>query len=242
MADRRPNDPGFDSGAFCVMKKLILCALLFGCSRAHHITEGDYGPIGITDPAPPKTPEDKPRCEPRVKVVLLSGQSNMERLARYALPELELEYVRIHGTTRFEFINCAEGGTMSWHWVPGGGGFENCVAIARGRGVTDVLHWQGESDAYNQATGWDIRFRETVSGFRARIGVERIVFAQIGRATGDWLRGWAEIQKEQASVCLPGVTMIRTADLTHVDQLEDEVHVSPGDLKRIARRFARAMR
>ena len=224
------------------MKKLILCVLLLGCSRANHIIEGEYGPIGITDPASPKTPEDKPRCEPKVKVVLLSGQSNMERLARYALPELELEYVRQHGATRFEFINCAEGGTMSWHWVPGGGGFENCVAMARGRGVTDILHWQGESDAYNQVTGWDTRFIQTAQGYRQTISKVPVVLMVIGKATGDWLRGWDEIQREQRGICLPFVRKVETADLTNVDQLEDEVHVGAEDLKQIARRLVRAMR
>lgn len=224
------------------MKKLILCALLFGCSRAHHITEGDYGPIGITDPAPPKTPEDKPRCEPRVKVVLLSGQSNMERLARYALPELELEYVRHHGATRFEFINCAEGGTMSWHWVPGGGGYENCVAMARGRGVTDILHWQGESDAYNQITYWGQNFAKTVAGFRSSFKNELlpVIFAQIAFTTDpNWNRGWESIKQQQAAICIPGVRMIRTDDLA---VLADEVHINAESARRIARRFAKNMR
>lgn len=214
------------------MKKALLIALLLtGCTRYKAITEGatdSHVPVRIVDP--------------NQETFLLSGQSNMLLFYTHALEEFRREYLRLHPRKKLDFVLCAQGGTLSSFWVPGEGGFEGCIEAARGKYVTQVIHMQGESDAYNSLTYWALNFIRTVMGYRQHFGKIPITIFQIARAQGDWLRGWAVVQQLQACFRADGVRMMRTEDLVYDEDIEDEVHLKPAALYRIAQRAARFVR
>lgn len=208
---------------------LVLVLSFCSCNRLHDIAEGKEEVISLNDPKDTYT-------------VMLAGQSNMERIEWYASDTIKTAIIKRTGIKNVVLIPCSVGGTWSGQWLPGAGNLERCVEMAKGKNVDIIFYWQGESDAYNQITYWDKNFKKTVDGFRALLHKEiPIIYAQIGKATGDWLRGWKEIQKEQEGICLPNVKMIKTEDLIDVSQIQDEVHITSSMAIRIAKRFVRSI-
>ncbi len=199
---------------------IALMFLLASCTHLHKLM-GDATPVkGESTP-----------------IFLLAGQSNMVRMSQYGLEAFTAEYVKRHGGPDPEFVACAVGGTDADQWLPHGQLFANCIVAARGKTITGVLYYQGESDAALAVPDWGDSFAQTVGGFRQYFGNVPIVFAQIARTVPgcNFDRGWTSIQAQQAAVSLPGVTMIRTED---VAVLIDTVHLAPSSLQIIAQRFA----
>src|SRR4030095_9489423 len=97
------------------------------------------------------------------------------------------------------------------------------AAAPMGR-VEGILFFQGEAGAADpppakngpSAGGYGARFTAFVEDLRRDLGRPRlpVVFAQIGSTTTpDAFPHWGRVQEQQASVHLPCVSMIRTADL-----------------------------
>jgi hypothetical protein len=120
------------------------------------------------------------------------------------------------------------------------------AAAPMGR-IAGILFFQGEADAADpagaknspSADDYAARFTAFVEDLRRDLGRPRlpVVFAQIGSTTTpDRFPRWRKVQEQQASVRLPCVSMIRTADLP----TWDNVHHTTESSQEIGRRFARA--
>jgi hypothetical protein len=112
-----------------------------------------------------------------------------------------------------------------------------------------ILFYQGETDTYDPvlyphkkilpAEQWAGEFGQWVKAWRSDLGDANlpVVFAQIG--TNEDPRSlihWEVIKKQQASVNLPNVRMIKTDDL----ELGDAVHLTVEGYIEVGRRFAEA--
>lgn len=146
-------------------------------------------------------------------------------------------------------IPCAKGGSSMEQWDPalkakGGeslyGAMVRRVEAAGGR-VRGVLWYQGEADTIgDQAAQYASRMERLVAALRADLKDPKLPFyyAQLGRfvTTADNRTNWNAIQEAQRvleSKLAPG-GMIATIDTA----LDDAIHVSTPDLKRLGRRFA----
>lgn len=153
-------------------------------------------------------------------------------------------------------IPCAKGATIieEWHTsVDDASLYGSCLKRVRAAepmgDVMGVLFFQGESDTNNLETlhgfplrphTWARHFARYVHDLRRDLGQPRlpVVFAQIGPHTApDRYVNWAAVQAQQASVDLPRVRMITTADLSLVDR----VHYDAPSYRTIGGRFAAAM-
>ncbi|HET9299846.1 MAG TPA: sialate O-acetylesterase [Candidatus Polarisedimenticolaceae bacterium] len=144
-------------------------------------------------------------------------------------------------------VPCARGATSLHEWGRALGDdtlYGSCLkrlaaAAPMGR-VAGVLFFQGEADATAPtADDYAARFTTFVEDLRRDLGRPRlpVVFAQIGSTTTpNAFPHWRKVQEQQASVHLPCVAMITTADLP----LKDNVHFTTESYQEIGRRFARA--
>ena len=151
-------------------------------------------------------------------------------------------------------VPCAKGDSTIEEWRRDLGDdtlYGSCLkrigAAAPMGGLAGVLFFHGESDAFDperakralSATDYAARFARLVHDLRSDLGRPRlpVVFAQIGGTTmPERYVNWRLVQEQQASVRLPCVAMITTADLT----LRDNVHFTAESYQEIGRRFARA--
>ena len=145
-------------------------------------------------------------------------------------------------------VPCAHGGTSMDQWSPaekakGGGSLDGATVrriAAVGGKVKGVLWYQGESDANDKAAGsFATKFEALVAAFRADAGQADLPFyyVQIGRfINGGNGATWNQIQEAQrlAEAKIPNTGMVTAVDLT----LDDLIHVSTPDLKRLGRRMA----
>ena len=145
-------------------------------------------------------------------------------------------------------IPCAHGGTSMEQWNPAlkdrqgeslyGSMFRRIQAV--GGRVRGVLWYQGESDANAKAEPvFQERFESFVKALRADLNAPDLPFyyVQIGRnIDGNNVAEWNGIQLAQleAQARIPHSGMVSAVDL----QLDDTIHVSTPDLKRLGRRLA----
>ncbi|MGI8741370.1 MAG: sialate O-acetylesterase [Bryobacteraceae bacterium] len=145
-------------------------------------------------------------------------------------------------------IPCAHGGTSMEQWSPslkdreGDSLYGSMVRRFKATGgrVTGVLWYQGESDANEKAAP---AFLERFEGFVKAVRTDfknaelPFYYVQIGRhVSGMNPIEWNMVQEAQrkAEFQIPQSGMVAAVDLS----LDDGIHVSTPDLKRIARRLA----
>jgi sialate O-acetylesterase len=145
-------------------------------------------------------------------------------------------------------IPCAHGGTSMEQWSPAlrdqdgdslyGSMYRRFVAV--GGRVRGMLWYQGESDANAKAAAeFATNFKSFVRAVRRDFHQQDLPFyyVQIGRHISDTnVADWNLIQEAQlkAESELSNVGMVVSVDLT----LDDAIHVSTPDLKRLGRRIA----
>ena len=182
----------------------------------------------------------------------LSGQqledyiANRKKGAGLGLP-FAVEMVARTGVP-IGLIPCAHGGTSMDQWNPAWkdregeslyGSMFRRVEAAGGH-VRGVLWYQGESDATSKAApGFDEKFENFVKALRADLNQPELPFyyVQIGRhIDGSNVAEWNRIQLDQlrAETEIPHSGMVSAIDL----QLDDTIHVSTPDLKRLGHRLA----
>jgi sialate O-acetylesterase len=142
----------------------------------------------------------------------------------------------------------AHGGTSMAQWDPalkekGGdslyGATYRRVALTGGK-VAGILWYQGEADANDNAKlVYREKMRNLIASFRKEFGDEKIPFyyAQLSRHTADDPNlNWNAIQEDQR---LLETEVANTAMVAGVDlSLDDQIHVSVADLKRLGLRMA----
>jgi sialate O-acetylesterase len=145
-------------------------------------------------------------------------------------------------------IPCAHGGTSMDQWNPGWkdrdgeslyGSMYRRIQAAGGH-VRGVLWYQGESDANPQAEpGFREKFESLVKAVRTDLNQPDLPFyyVQIGRhVDSSNVAEWNRVQLDQlrAEAEIPHSGMVAAIDL----QLDDTIHVSTPDLKRLGHRLA----
>ncbi len=145
-------------------------------------------------------------------------------------------------------IPCAHGGTSMEQWSPslkdndGDSLYGSMLRRFKATGgrVRGVLWYQGESDANAKAApAFAERFQSLVTAIRTDFDDPRLPFyyVQIGRHINNANAvEWNAVQEaqRQAELHIPHSGMVAAVDAT----LDDGIHVSTPDLKRLARRLA----
>lgn len=158
------------------------------------------------------------------------------------------------GNRTVRLIPCAYSGSAIRQWLPGyvsvAGAidpplYDPCLArtLTTGAHIDGVIFYQGETDAMvpDTATIWASQFTTMVADWRRDLSNPSlpVVFAQIDDYTADTINysQWDTVQAQQASVSLPGVSMIETDDLPVGP---DGIHLTAGSYFKVGRRFANA--
>lgn len=173
-------------------------------------------------------------------------RENRKKGAGLGLPFAE-EMVRRTGVP-VGLIPCAHGGTSMAQWDPSyrdrggdslyGSMFRRFKAV--GGHVTGILWYQGESDANpNAAPVFEKKFEDFIAAVRSDFGQPDLPFywAQIGRHVSRQNEAeWNAVQESQrtAEGKIAHSGMIPAIDV----DLDDGIHVSTQDQKRLGRRFA----
>jgi sialate O-acetylesterase len=172
--------------------------------------------------------------------------ANRKKGAGLGLP-FAAEMVRRTGVP-IGLVPCAHGGTSMDQWDPklkakGGeslyGSMFRRIQAVGGR-IKGVLWYQGESDANPKAAPeFGAKFQAFVAALRADVGDPKLPFyyVQIGRhVNAQNVAEWNRVQEAQrlAEAAIPGVGMVSAVDLA----LDDSIHISTPDLKRLGRRLA----
>lgn len=142
---------------------------------------------------------------------------------------------------------CAHGGTSMDQWSPGlkdkagdslyGAAIRRAALVGKIKGI---LWYQGESDANSKASAvFQDKFEKLVAAFRADLGQPDLAFhyLQIGRhVNATNVASWNQVQELQrlSEPRLGNSVMFSTVD----SDLDDSIHVSTVDLKRIGRAMA----
>ncbi len=183
--------------------------------------------------------EPDPRDMGRTKGAGLGLTFAKERLARTHVP--------------VGLIPAAHGGTSMAQWDPalkGEGGASLYGATlervrANGGTVAGILWYQGESDCCAEGAAlYAQRMTALVQSFRDDLGQPDLpfYFVQIGGVVSDpdpaGIDGWNGIRETQRlwAKTLPHVSLVSAIDLG----LDDSIHISTPDLKRLGRRLADA--
>jgi len=183
--------------------------------------------------------EPDPRDRGRAKGAGLGLTFGKERLARTGVP--------------VGLIPAAHGGTSMAQWNPSlkGEGDASLYGAAlervraNGGKAAGILWYQGESDCCAEGVAlYAQRMTALAQSFRADLGQPDLpfYFVQIGGVIGDpdpaAIDGWNGIREAQRvwAKTLPHVSMVSAIDLG----LDDSIHISTPDLKRLGRRLADA--
>ncbi len=189
---------------------------------------------------------------PRGKTAPLSGadlemyNANRKKGAGLGLP-FAVEMVKRTGIP-VGLVPCAHGGTSMAQWDPdlkSEGAKSLYGAMVRrfravGGKVAGVLWYQGESDASPQAAPiFQDKFEKFVAALRADFAQPELPFyyVQLGRHISNAnVPYWNQVQEAQrvAETTIPNAGMIAAIDT----ELDDGIHVSTADHKRLGRRFA----
>lgn len=182
---------------------------------------------------------------------VLAGQSNMvgatdaiEARLRQQVPGARVVPCAVNGTTLLEWSPNLDPTTL----------YGACVQKVRSTSgkVVALFFWQGESDAATPGgdldagrplvpATWADQFATLVQAMRADLGAPNlpVVFAQLATTTQtSAFPNWDLVQAQQASVNLPGVSMIATEDLP----LADGLHVTSDGYEVSADRFVTGYR
>ena len=147
-------------------------------------------------------------------------------------------------------LPCAHGGTSMDQWdparwdrsSPGDSLYGSCMrrlAVAGGK-LKGILWYQGESDANPAAAPlFAARFEQLVAAFRRDTGEPNLPFyyVQLGRhVSTNNIESWNAIQLAQlaAERTIPNTAMVAAVDT----ELDDAIHVSTTDLKRLGANLA----
>lgn len=145
-------------------------------------------------------------------------------------------------------VPCAHGGTSMDQWSPDlkdkqgdslyGATLRRVIAV--GGRVKGILWYQGESDANPKAAPeYSAKMEKLIAAFRQDFAQPELPFyyVQIGRHV-NYTNGaeWNMVQEAERKLesRIPRIGMVPAADLS----LDDGIHVSTPDLKRLARRMA----
>jgi sialate O-acetylesterase len=172
--------------------------------------------------------------------------SNRKKGAGLGLP-FAIEMYRRTGVP-VGLVPCAHGGTSMDQWSPAlkaeGGGSLYGATIRRigavGGRIKGILWYQGESDASaKDAPGYQQKFEKLIEAFRADTGQPDLpfYFVQIGRHVNNGGQAeWNHVQEmeRQIELKVPHTGMVASIDV----ELDDPIHVSTDDQKRIGRRLA----
>jgi sialate O-acetylesterase len=145
-------------------------------------------------------------------------------------------------------LPCAHGGTSMDQWSPelkdkGGDSLYGATirrALLAGGKIKGILWYQGESDASPKATPlFAAKFQKLVEAFRADLNQPDLPFysVQIGRHVNNAnVNEWNRVQEEQrlSEKSIPNTVVFAAAD----SDLDDGIHVSTPDLKRLGRGMA----
>lgn len=145
-------------------------------------------------------------------------------------------------------VPCAHGGTSMDQWSPSlkdkqgdslyGGTLRRFIAV--GGRVKGILWYQGESDASPKAAPeYPAKMEKLIASFRQDFSDPDLPFyyVQIGRHVSYSNQNeWNAVQEAERKLesLIPKVGMVPAADLS----LDDGIHVSTPDLKRLGRRLA----
>lgn len=145
-------------------------------------------------------------------------------------------------------VPCAHGGTSMEQWSPElkdkqgdslyGATLRRFIAV--GGQVKGILWYQGESDASPKALPeYAAKMEKLIASFRQDFSQPELPFyyVQIGRHVNNTNQNeWNAVQEieRKLETKVPRVGMVPTADLS----LDDGIHVSTPDLKRLGRRLA----
>lgn len=149
-------------------------------------------------------------------------------------------------------VPCARNGTSIIEWMPSasphtyyGVTIKRAKEAAAAGEIAGVIFHQGETDALprdrrSSPEIWRQEFETIVRSLRADLGIPSlpVVFAQLGRTTRSDATDWELMKRIQASVSIPGVTMIRTEDFP---LQPDGIHLSAAGQRMLGQRFASAI-
>jgi hypothetical protein len=202
----------------------VVALLLTGCHKDP--TDPQKGSPSI--PGLPATPVQSHMN------LLVMGQSNAVRFSPAGAQVFNASYVNA------SVANCAVEGTLIDQWVAGGQLYNACMAKISNVPVDAIFYYQGESDAMAKDTAdtWAQKFTAIVRALQAQFPGKPIVFAQIdGTTRPNFLAYWTNVQDQQASISLPGVTMIKTSDIPY----DGDIHLPPSSEEEVARRLIQAL-
>ena len=188
----------------------------------------------------------KGKTEPLSGADLEKYNANRKKGAGLGLP-FAVEMVKRTGVP-VGLVPCAHGGTSMAQWDPAlraNAGKSLYGAMVRrfqavGGKVAGVLWYQGESDANAQAAPvFQDKFEKFVAAVRADFALPEMPFyyVQLGRHINNTnVSYWNQVQEIQRVTegTIPNSGMIAAIDT----QLDDGIHVSTADQKRLGRRFA----
>ena len=231
LVDVQPSDPKihtFDLTDTWLVAKEPLHTLVSSVDRVHWPRNADQEPVRTEGDA------------------LTSYIARRKKGAGLGLP-FASEMLRKNGVP-IGLIPCAHGGTSMAQWDPalrdrGGdslyGSIIRRVGVIGGK-VTGVLWYQGESDANPKAAPvFAQKFAELIAAIRSDFGQPDLPFyyVQLGRhiSTQNTVE-WNQIQEAQrmAELSIPHTGMITAIDTS----LDDGIHVSALDHKRLGKQFA----
>lgn len=124
-------------------------------------------------------------------------------------------------------LECARGGSYLDEWKKGEVLYNNCVGYMKTNPPAALVWWQGEADAHDMALTltWRTRFEKMVTDIRADLGYPiPVIFVRVGN--GDNTPEWVELQHQQDSVQMAGVTAVRI-DFAESYRVPSDVHYTP---------------
>jgi hypothetical protein len=176
----------------------------------------------------------------RPKLVMVSGQSNAERLYTWGGLGGWSQVRGIEDT----FVNCSRGGAKIDDFNTSGSILQNCFKELGDRHPDVILWYQGEADAVDglYATH-DMKTLALFRSFQAKWPGVKIIYAQLHTVDDTRWPGfnrWNEIKDQQAQYSVNDTIMIRTDDIHPgpCDGQGDGIHYDQPGVVILGQRFA----